>query len=59
MNIRHRATGSETEAELFDTVSLDDFQRERIVIKEQSCRLYKEIVLTLMRFDVLEESYEE
>lgn len=36
----------------------DDYRRERIVIKEQSCRLYQEIVLTLMRFDVLEEDYE-
>jgi len=30
----------------------DDFRKERIVIHEQSCLLYKDIVLTLMRFDV-------
>ncbi len=31
----------------------DDFRRERIVITEQSCRLYQNIVLTLMKVDVL------
>lgn len=31
----------------------DDFRRERIVVKEQSCRLYQNIVLTLMKVDVL------
>lgn len=29
-----------------------DFQAERITVWEQSCRLYKDTVLTLMRYDV-------
>lgn len=32
----------------------NDFRAERIVVKEQSCKLYQNIVVTLMRFDVLE-----
>ena len=31
-----------------------EFRRERIVVKEQSCRLYEDIVMTLMRVDILE-----
>lgn len=31
----------------------DDFRRDRIVVKEQSCRLYESIVMTLMRVDIL------
>ncbi|MEQ1933606.1 MAG: ImmA/IrrE family metallo-endopeptidase [Fimbriimonadaceae bacterium] len=30
----------------------DDYRAERIVVTEQSCRLYKDIVLTLMKFNV-------
>ena len=32
----------------------EEFRRERIVVKEQSCRLYEDIVMTLMRVDILE-----
>lgn len=31
----------------------DEFRRDRIVVKEQSCRLYEGIVVTLMRIDIL------